>query len=230
MEDQFSRTRLLIGDDRMERLRHSMVTVVGCGAVGSVAVEALARTGVGQLNVIDFDTVSASNINRQLIALHSTIGRRKTDVIRERILDICPTTMVQTKNIFVDKTTCEEAFTPRPDFVIDAMDSLTAKAQMIVYLKEQGIPFISSMGAALKRDPTKVRIDSMKKTTVCPMAAHLRKMLRRMNVELDFPCVYSVETAQEGRADHRQMGSIMTITGVFGLYLANNAINTLLQR
>ncbi len=230
MEDQFSRTRLLIGDDRMERLRHSMVTVVGCGAVGSVAVEALARTGVGQLNVIDFDTVSASNINRQLIALHSTIGRRKTDVIRERILDICPTTMVQTKNIFVDKATCEEAFTPRPDFVIDAMDSLTAKAQMIVYLKEQGIPFISSMGAALKRDPTKVRIDSMKKTTVCPMAAHLRKMLRRMNVELDFPCVYSVETAQEGRADHRQMGSIMTITGVFGLYLANNAINTLLQR
>ena len=230
MEDQFSRTRLLIGDDRMERLQHSMVTVVGCGAVGSVAIEALARTGVGQINIIDFDTVSASNINRQLVALHSTIGRRKTDVMRERILDICPTTVVQTKNMFVDEKTCADAFTLNPDFVIDAIDSLTAKAHMIAYLKERKIPFISSMGAALKRDPTKVRIDVMKKTTVCPMAAHLRKTLRRMNVDLDFPCVFSVETAQEGRADHRQMGSMMTITGVFGLYLANYTLNALLQR
>lgn len=230
MEDQFSRTRLLIGDDRLERLQHSMVTVVGCGAVGSVAIEALARTGVGQINVIDFDTVSASNINRQLVALHSTLGRRKTDVMRERISDICPTTVVQTKNMFVDEKTCADAFTPRPDFVIDAIDSLTAKAHMIAYLKEQKIPFISSMGAALKRDPTQVRIDVMKKTTVCPMAAHLRKTLRRMGVDLDFPCVFSVETAQEGRDNHRQMGSMMTITGVFGLYLANEAIHTLLQR
>lgn len=230
MEDQFSRTRLLIGDDRLERLQHSMVTVVGCGAVGSVAIEALARTGVGQINVIDFDTVSASNINRQLVALHSTLGRRKTDVMRERISDICPTTVVQTKNMFVDEKTCADAFTPRPDFVIDAIDSLTAKAHMIAYLKEQKIPFISSMGAALKRDPTQVRIDVMKKTTVCPMAAHLRKTLRRMNVDLDFPCVYSTETAQEGRSDHRQMGSMMTITGVFGLYLANYTLNALLQR
>ncbi len=230
MEDQFSRTRMLIGDDRLERLRHSMVTVVGCGAVGSVAIEALARIGVGQINVIDFDTVSVTNINRQLIALHSTLGRKKVDLEKQRILDICPTTLVQTKEMFVDEKTCEQAFTPRPDFVIDAMDSLTAKAQMIAYLKNNEIPFISSMGAALKKDPTKIRIDQMKKTTVCPMAAQLRKTLRRMDVALDFPCVYSLEPAHEGRDDHRQMGSLMTITGTFGLYLANFAINKLLQR
>ena len=230
MEDQFSRTRLLIGDDRMERLRHSMVTVVGCGAVGSVAIEALARTGIGQIVVIDFDKVTISNINRQLVALHSTIGRKKVEIMRERILDICPTTLVQIKDMFVDEKTCDEAFSPRPDMVIDAMDSLTAKAQMISYLQEHKIPFISSMGAALKKDPTKIRIDSMKKTTVCPMAAHLRKTLRKKNVSLDFPCVYSTEIAQEGREEHRQMGSMMTITGVFGLYLANYIIKTLLER
>ncbi len=229
MEDQFSRTRLLIGNDRMERLHHSMVTVVGCGAVGSVVAEALARTGVGQITVIDFDRVSLSNINRQLVALHSTIGRKKVDVIKERILDISPSTLVQVKDIFLDGKSCDIAFSPRPDVVVDAIDSLTAKTQMITYLKENKIPFISSMGAALKKDPTQVHIDLMEKTTVCPMASHLRKMLRKKNIPLDFPCVFSTETAMDGRENHRQMGSLITITGVFGLYLADYVLKFLIK-
>ncbi len=233
MENRLSRTTLLLGEKHMRVLAHSHVMVVGCGAVGSYAIEALARGGVGKLTLVDFDKVSVSNINRQLIATQSTLGRDKTTVAAERIADICPDIVVRQKRVLVNENTIESLFDEKTDFVVDAIDSLNPKATLIQYLQEHHIPFISSMGAALRTDVSKVETTRCKKTKNCPLAFFIRKRLRKRGVSLDFPVVYSselpdkahlaegIDEHQQGGRIRHQMGSLPTLTGIFGLMCAN---------
>ena len=218
MQNRLSRMRLMVGDAALKKLQKAHVMVVGCGAVGSYAIEALARAGVGHLTLVDFDVVSVSNINRQLFALSSTVGQKKVDVARARVLDIAK------------------------DIQVDALDSLNPKCCLIEGLVRAKIPFVSSMGAALKTDPTKIQIAKMKKTLNCPLAFFVRKRLRKRGVMMDFPVVYSPELTQDktklqlpeevnqasGRVRH-EMGSFPTITGIFGLMCAHVVINALIK-
>lgn len=240
MEDRLARTRLLLGDVAMEKLARSTVMVVGCGAVGGFAIEALARSGIGKLILVDFDVVKESNINRQIFALQSTLYQEKAVVARNRIRDISPDIKVEILPVLVNADTIDEVLDRRVDFVIDAIDTLNPKTILIEQLMARGIPFISSMGAALKTDASKIAVVPMKKTIHCPLAFFVRKRLRKRGVDLTFPVVYSSEDVSQklhlempdqpenetGRVRHN-MGSLPTITGIFGLLCANYAIEYL---
>ena len=224
--DRLNRIRMLIGDAGVQKLQSATVMVVGCGAVGSFAIEALARSGVGNIIVVDFDTVEASNINRQLFALDSTIGRSKVDVATARIHDINPDIRVCAINAFFDGNT---DITPRPDFVIDAIDTTESKIALYRWCRANNIPFISSMGAALKSDPARVCVSKLSKTTVCPLAAKVRGIVRTTDIG-DFPVVFSTEPARRPSGAGKSFGSIITVTGVFGLMLANYTIEQLIAQ
>lgn len=222
--ERFKRIRALVGDAAMEKLQGATVMVVGCGAVGSFATEALARSGIGSIVVVDFDTVEISNINRQLFALTSTIGMPKVDVATARIRDINPNVNVRAINAFFDEKTDIDV---SPDFVIDAIDTVESKVALYKWCVARNIPFAASMGAALKSDPTQIRTGRILKTTVCPLAARVRKMVRDEKLP-DFPVVYSVENPKKSAASAgRVFGSIITITGAFGLRLADIAIKSI---
>lgn len=223
--DRLHRISLLVGKDAVSKLQKSTVMVVGCGAVGSFTIEALARSGVGHLILIDFDRVEESNINRQLFALDSTLGENKVDIAKRRIFDINPEITVDVYNAFFDKDTKIDI---RPDFVIDAIDTVPSKIALYNWCFDNGIPFISSMGAARKTDVTKIRIDKISRTSVCPLAAKIRHFVRDLNIK-DFPVVYSVETASPQVNSGREFGSIITVTGIFGLMMADFAIKKLLS-
>lgn len=238
---RYSRILQFVGEDGLQRLHRARVLVVGLGAVGSYAVEGLARAGIGNLRLVDFDTVSASNINRQLYALESTVNRLKCDVARERVADINPDCRVEALKIFVHADTMEEIFAEfEPDFVVDAIDSLEPKVELIAAVCNRGIPFISSMGAALRTDPTQIRIGLLSEVIHCPLARMVRKRFRRRGISADCVCVHSSEDIsavrrvclgapepptfeRRGRARH-VLGSLPTITGIFGLTIANYVI------
>jgi tRNA A37 threonylcarbamoyladenosine dehydratase len=215
--DRLHRTRLLFRDDGIEKLQKSTVMVVGCGAVGSFAIEALARTGVGHIIVVDFDSVEESNINRQLFALDSTVGMSKVDVACARIRDINPSICVSAFNLFFDANT---ELAVNPDFIIDAIDSVESKIALYKWATERDIPFISSMGAASKIDLSKIKLVKISQTSVCPLAARVRRLVRDENLP-DFPVVFSYEIPQPVLGHAKNLGSIITITGAFGLMLAN---------
>ena len=229
IDEQWSRPALLLGQMGIETLQASHVMVAGCGAVGSFAIEALARSGVGKLTLIDHDCVEPSNLNRQLCALHSTIGKKKTQVLAERIADINPKAVVVQKPVFINEKTLEDLFADSSiDFVVDAIDTVESKVAFIKALQKHHLPFISSMGAARKTQPEAIRILPMKKTMYCPLAAKVRKQLKAEGASLDFPCVCSMEPAQQNNAT--TLGSLVTVTGVFGLMAASQAIAYLLER
>ncbi len=223
--DRLNRTRLLFGDDAMKKLKSSTILVVGCGAVGSFAVEALARVGVGNLILVDFDKIEYSNINRQLFALDSTVGREKVEVATERITDINPDINVTAINLFFDENS---DLTVKPDFVIDAIDTVDSKMALYKWCFAHDIPFISSMGAARKTDPLKIKIEPISKTSVCPLAAKIRKLVREENMP-DFDVVYSGEVPNKNIMSGRIFGSIITVTGVFGLVMANYAVKYIIK-
>lgn len=218
--DKLHRIRLLLGDAAVNTLQNSTVMVVGCGAVGSFAIEALARSGVGNLIVIDFDKVEESNINRQLFATMSTIGRTKVEVAAERIFDINPEIKTVALNMFFDD---KSELQYGPDFVIDAIDSVESKIALYKWCQNRKVPFISCMGAARKTDPLQIKIAGISKTTVCPLAAKMRKMVKEQNIS-DFPVVYSVEKPDSNVKPGKVFGSVVTVTGTFGLIMANYAI------
>ena len=224
MSDRLHRTRLLFGDAGIEKLQKANVMIVGCGAVGSFAVEALARTGVGKLIIIDSDVIEESNINRQIFATDTTIGLPKVDVARARIHDINPDILVTAIRTFFDDTT---ELNVTPDFVIDAIDTVPSKIALYKWCVSRNIPFISSMGAARKTNPSCIKIAKLSKTTVCPLAAKIRKMVRDAKLP-DFDVVYSTEPAAPTDAA-RVFGSIVTVTGIFGLMAANHAINYIIN-
>jgi len=236
MTNRFKRTALLLGKENMNRLKRAHVLIVGCGAVGGYAIEALARAGIGQLTIVDFDDVSESNINRQILALDSTVGQKKVRVAQRRIMDINPDCRVQALDMMVGADTVQQIIDLKPDFVIDAIDSLNSKVALIEVLQKEGIPFISSMGAALRTNPADIQITSCKKTMNCPLAFFVRKRLRHRDVDLNFPVVYSKELThvdcfakadepnQKGGRVRNQLGSLPTITGIFGLMCAHYVI------
>ena len=224
MSDRLHRTRLLFGDTGIEKLQKATVMIVGCGAVGSFAVEALARTGVGKLIIIDSDVIEESNINRQIFATDTTIEMPKVDVARARIHDINPDILVTAIRTFFDDST---ELNVTPDFVIDAIDTVPSKIALYKWCVARNTPFISSMGAARKTNPSCIKIAKLSKTTVCPLAAKIRKMVRDANLP-DFDVVYSTEPAAPTDAA-RVFGSIVTVTGIFGLMAANHAINYIIN-
>jgi len=194
MSEIFSRTELLLGKDAMERLRSARVAVFGVGGVGGYTVEALARSGVGSLDLIDNDTVSESNLNRQIIALQSTIGQYKVDVAKARIADINPECTVRAHKMFFMPDTAELLDFSEFDYVVDAIDTVTGKIEIIMRAKAAGVPVISSMGAGNKLDPTAFEVADIYKTSVCPLARVMRREMRKMGVK-SLKVVYSREEA-----------------------------------
>ena len=192
----------MIGRDALTRLQNSCVLVAGLGAVGSYAVEALARSGVGRFRLVDFDDVQPSNINRQLFATWETVGRLKTDVAKERIAAINPAAQVETRPTLINDKTLPTLFagdwTSPPDFVVDAIDSLGPKVALIAEVTRRGLPLISSMGAALRFDASLVRVGRLTDVSHCPLSAQVRKRLRRFEINTDaVRCVYSPEPIRD---------------------------------
>ena len=194
MIEEFSRTGMLFGKENMERLAASRVAVFGVGGVGGYVVEALARSGVGTLDLIDNDTVAVSNINRQIIALHSTVGRYKVDVARERILDINPRAAVHCYRMFFMPDTAHQFDFREYDYIVDAIDTVTGKLELAVQADRAGTRIISSMGAGNKTDPTAFEVADIYETSVCPLAKVMRRELKKRNIS-HLKVVYSQEKA-----------------------------------
>lgn len=225
MMNRLHRITLLIGNDAVKKLQKSTVMVVGCGAVGSFAIESLARSGIGHIILIDFDAVEESNINRQLFAVDSTIGQSKVDVAKKRINDINPDIIVDAYNMFFDEKVKLDV---KPDFVVDAIDTVSSKIALYKWCFENDVPFISSMGAARKTDLTKIKIANISKTTVCPLASKIRHQIKDLNMP-NFPVVFSTENATPQKNGGREFGSIITVTGMFGLMMADFVIKKLIS-
>lgn len=204
MLHRFSRTELVIGPEGLEKLNKSTVCVLGMGGVGSYAVEALARTGIGKLILVDKDVVDITNINRQIPALTHTVGQSKTQVMKERILQINPDCEVITLDMFFREDTQEEIFAHNPDYVVDAIDTITSKIQLIVECKRRNIPFVSSMGAANKIDPTRFSVADISKTSVDPIAKIIRRKLKEYGITKGVRVVFSTEPPMKPREDVRQ--------------------------
>lgn len=226
MSDRLSRTRQLIGEKAVNKLWQSRVAVFGIGGVGGYVCEALVRAGVGAIDLIDRDQVDLTNINRQIIASHSTIGRDKVEVMKERILDIDPEIRVKTYKCFFLPDT-EFDFTPY-DYVVDAIDTVTAKLDLIVRAKEAGVPVISSMGTGNKLDPGRFQIAPISKTSVCPLAKVMRRELKKRGIT-DVKALYSTEepVKQEKRGSP---ASISFVPSAAGLMIAGEVVRDLINR
>jgi len=193
MEDQFERTRLLLGDEAMERLRESRVALFGVGGVGGHCAEVLARSGIGEIHLYDNDVVSLSNLNRQLVALHSTLGRPKVEVMAERIADINPACRLVTHRMFYLPENADEVDLSQFSYVVDCIDTVRAKLELIRRCHRLGVPIIASMGAANRLDPTQFRVSDLSKTKGDPLARILRQTLRKEGIH-HLKVVYSEET------------------------------------
>ena len=227
MDTQNSRTEMLLGKEGVERLKNSRVIVFGVGGVGGYAVEALARAGVGDITLVDSDKVALSNINRQIIATHDTVGKYKCDVMRERILSINPDAKVEVHNLFFSAEVAEKFDFSSYNYIIDAIDSLSAKIELIALAHESGAPIISAMGAGNKLDPTRFEVSDISKTTVCPLAKAVRIALRTRGIN-HLKVVYSKEEPvvrnnvdSEG---NRVPASISFVPSVMGLVIAGEVI------
>ena len=239
MEEQFARTELLLGGEAMERLVRARVAVFGLGGVGGYAVEALARSGVGTLDLIDDDTVNLTNLNRQIIATHETLGRHKVDAARERVLSINPGAVVHTyKTFFLPETAGQFDFT-QFDYVVDAIDTVTGKLMLVEAAQRAGTPVISCMGAGNKLDPTAFEVADLSRTSVCPLARVMRKELGKRGIR-HLKVVYSKEQAmtpapaaeEPGSAHPKRQtpGSNAFVPAVAGLILAGEVVKDIAGR
>ena len=229
-KESLVRTRWLLGEEAMDRLAGSRVAVFGVGGVGGYVVEALARSGVGALDICDKDRVDITNLNRQIIALHSTVGRMKVEVAAERIRDIAPECRVVQHPVFYLPDTADRFDFTEYDYVVDAVDTVTAKLSLIQRAKEAGVPIISSMGAGNKLDPASFRVADIYATSVCPLAKVMRRECRKRGIE-SLKVVYSTEEAlvpRESRAgdDTRRStpGSVAFVPSVAGLIIAGEVV------
>ena len=230
---QFSRTALMIGEEGLEKLKKSRVAVFGVGGVGGYVVEALARSGVGALELIDKDVVSVSNINRQIIALHSTVGRLKTEVAAERARDINPDIDVTVRNVFYLPETAGEFDFTAYDYVVDAIDTVSGKIALIEQSKKANVPVISCMGAGNKLDASAFEVADITKTSVCPLARVMRRELKKRGID-HVKVVYSKEEPKESQAKDEESGkpipaSIAFVPSVAGLILAGEVIKDLIK-
>ena len=236
MVHEFSRTELLIGEEALGKLRRTTVLVLGVGGEGSHCIEALARSGMGRLILVDNDKVSLTNINRQSIAYHSTVGRYKTEIMKERIHDICPETEVLTYETFVLPENIEEIFKIRPDYIIDAIDTVTAKLAVIERAKKEEIPLISCMGTGNKLHPELFEIADISSTSVCPLCKVMRKELKARGIH-GVKVLYSKEkpvdvsgkeTGEEKGSKRSLPGSISFTPPVAGLLIAGEAVREII--
>lgn len=236
MDEIFSRAELLLGSAAMEKLKNSRVAVFGVGGVGGYAVEALARTGVGTIDIVDKDVVSPSNINRQIIATVDTVGEKKTEVMKNRIKAINPDATVNAYNIFYDAETADSFDLAAYDYVVDAIDTVTCKLLLICAAKKAGTPIISSMGAGNKLDPTAFEVSDIYKTSVCPLAKVMRRELKKRGVTA-LKVVYSKEepiSALNGEKPPEEHGkripaSVAFVPSVAGLIIAGEVIKDLIR-
>ncbi len=238
MADRFSRTALLLGDDAINKLKTKHVAVFGLGGVGGYVTEALARSGVGKITVTDNDVVSESNINRQIIALTSTVGKKKTELWKERIKDINPAAEVETLDMFVVRENADEIDFSAFDLVVDAVDTVTAKLVIIEKAKKAGCKVISAMGTGNKTRPELFRIADVSKTSVCPLARVMRKELKARGIT-GVKVLYSTEDAvkpaenADVRAENVKrralVGSLPYVPSVAGLLIAAEAVRELLD-
>lgn len=243
MDEIFSRTRMLLSQDGMERLRQATVVVLGLGGVGGACAEALVRSGVGTLVIADNDVVTLSNLNRQIIATQDTVGMKKTEAARQRLLAINPDCRVIPHDTFILMNTLPDIIPKDADYVIDCIDTVTAKLDTAQYCREQGIPLVSSMGAGNKLDPSKLVFTDVYDTKVCPLAKVMRRELKHRNVP-SLDVLYSVEPALEPedevlpvagmstvqshlKAKRRTPGSVAFVPPVAGLLLAGFVIRRL---
>ncbi len=229
MDSQFSRTEMLLGEGATKKLADSRVAVFGIGGVGGYTVEALARSGVGTLDLIDNDKVSLSNINRQIIATHSTLGEYKVDVAKARIADINPNATVNTYKTFYMPECAHEFDFSKYDYIIDAIDTVTAKLDLAVRATDLSIPIISSMGAGNKLDPTAFEVADIYKTSVCPLAKVMRYELRKRGVK-KLKVVYSKEPpVAPSENGERVPASCAFVPSVVGLIIAGEVIRALVK-
>ncbi|UKB83775.1 tRNA threonylcarbamoyladenosine dehydratase [Chryseobacterium sp. MEBOG06] len=233
------RTELLIKEEGLEKLIKANLLVIGLGGVGSFAAEFLARAGVGNMTIVDGDTVDITNINRQLPALHSTVGKHKVDVVAERLLDINPQIKLVKINEFLNPERMEEVLdSAKFDYVLDCIDSVTPKLCLIKAAKRKKIKLISSMGAGGKSDPSKVMVRDISKTQNCFLARQIRKRLKKENINKGFRCVFSNELQNEESlkmtdgANYKRSfyGTVSFIPAIFGLYAAAEVINYLVKK
>lgn len=230
------RTELLLGSDKLNMLRAANVLVVGIGGVGAYAAEMIVRSGVGRMTIADADSVSLSNINRQLVALHSTVGRAKCDILAERLMDINPELQLTTVNRFIkDSETDALLDSDKFDYVVDAIDTLSPKLALIKGALDRGIPLVSSMGAGAKTDPTLLEIKDISKTHHCPLAHMLRKRLHKIGIRRGFKAVFSPEAVREGamllceeQNKKSNVGTISYIPALFGIGCASVVIRGLI--
>lgn len=227
--EAFSRTEQLLGTDAMERLSAARVAVFGIGGVGGYVAEALARSGVGALDLFDNDTVCESNLNRQIIALHSTVGQYKVDVMQARIADIAPAVKVETYRCFYMPDNADEYPFDCYDYVVDAVDTVTAKLTIIARAKEAGVPVISCMGTGNKVDPSQLKIADISKTSVCPLARVMRRELRARGIT-HVKAVYSTEEPIKGDNAARTPSSAVFVPASAGLLIAGEVVRTLIKK
>lgn len=233
----FMRTQMLLGPEGLEILKKSSVAVFGLGGVGSFAAESLARAGVGHLTLIDHDTVSVTNINRQLVALHSTVGKKKVDVMKERILDINPAIKVEARDEFYSWEKREDFFLEQYSYIVDAIDTVSAKLDLIKTALEKNIPIVTAMGMANKLDPGLIRIGDISQTEICPLAKVMRKELGKAGIRKGVKVVYSLEPPLVPRINEAEPlpqgrrslpGSVSFVPPVAGIFLTSVVVNHLL--
>ena len=232
MDEKFIRTAMLLGEGSLNRLEKARVAVFGIGGVGGHAAEALARSGVGKLDLVDKDTISISNINRQAIATEMTVGQRKAQAMKERILSINPKAEVRAYHCFFLPETAGEFDFKEYDYVVDAVDTVTAKIALVLQAQQAGVPVISSMGAGNKLDPTRLEVADIYQTSVCPLARVMRRELKKRGVG-HLKVVYSKEeplrpVAQEAETSGRAVpGSVAFVPSVAGLIMAGEVVKDL---
>ncbi|PKL01606.1 MAG: hypothetical protein CVV56_01070 [Tenericutes bacterium HGW-Tenericutes-1] len=226
---RFQRLEALIGLMKLNQLNDKTVLICGIGGVGSYATEALARSGIGHLILVDNDIVDITNINRQIIALESTLNQPKVSVMMKRILDINPNAIVTPLQLYIDETSIDSLLNQKIDFVIDAIDSVPSKCLLIAACAQRNIPIIASMGFALKLHPEKIELTTLDKTEMDPLAKEIRYRLRKAGINLKIPVVYSKEQPLKSHIDSVKLGSTAFVPPSAGLMLASYVINQFLM-
>ena len=231
MPDRFSRTKMLLGEKAIEQLVNSRVIVFGAGGVGGYVIEALARCAVGSVDVVDNDTINITNINRQIIATQSSIGEYKVDVIKQRILDINPDIKIKTYNLFYSSETSDMFDFKKYDYIIDAIDSIKGKIELILKAKEANAPIISSMGTGNKINPSELQIDDIYNTSVCPLARVMRGELKKRGVK-KLKVLYSREVPIKPleNEDNIRVGSVSFVPSSAGLLIASEVVKDLISK
>ena len=229
MENQFQRTEILIGKENLEKLKQCRVAIFGIGGVGSYVAEGLVRAGVYKFILIDNDKIDITNINRQIHATYKTIGKYKVEEMKKRMQEINPNAEIKIIKEFVTENNIEEILNEKIDYIIDAIDTVKSKLEIIKKAKQKNIPIISSMGTANKLDPTKLEITDIYKTSVCPLAKVIRKKLRQLEIN-DLKIVYSTEKPLQIAEQKSNLGSISYVPSVAGLIIASEVVKDIIEK